>query len=102
MRQAAQAGVYTGSADDVRDGFIHFSTLPQLAETLRRHFAGKADLVVMSVAADALADQLRWGPSRGGELFPHLHGPLAMSSVTRIDELSLRADGTHAIPECLA
>jgi uncharacterized protein (DUF952 family) len=81
--EAAQAaGAYRGSGDDARDGFIHFSTAPQLAGTLAKHFAGQEGLVLVAVDADELGDQLRWEPSRGGELFPHLYGPLPLSAVT--------------------
>ncbi len=76
---AACAGVYRGSAVDLRDGFIHFSTGAQLAETLRRHFAGRRDLVVVAFDPDDLGAGLRWEPSRGGDLFPHLHGELPVS-----------------------
>jgi uncharacterized protein (DUF952 family) len=76
---AATSGVYRGSAADLRDGFIHFSTKVQLAETLRRHFAGQQDLVLVEVASDALGPALRWEPSRGGALFPHLYGELPVS-----------------------
>ena len=78
-REAAAAGVYRGSAVDLRDGFIHFSTAAQLAETLRRHFAGQRDLVLVAVDPDDLGDRLRWEPSRGGDLFPHLYGELPVA-----------------------
>jgi uncharacterized protein (DUF952 family) len=78
---AAQAsGTYTGSDDDLRDGFIHLSTREQLAGTLAKHFAGQADLVLVEVDAGALGDALRFEPSRGGALFPHLYGALPTSA----------------------
>ncbi len=70
-RETERAGAYRGSAVDHRDGFIHFSTAEQAAETAARHFAGQRDLVLVSVDADALGDMLKWEPSRGGALFPH-------------------------------
>jgi uncharacterized protein (DUF952 family) len=72
-------GRYDGSEVDRRDDFIHFSTAVQVPETARRHFAGRENLVVVAVNADAL-DALKWEPSRGGELFPHLYGPLPVSA----------------------
>jgi uncharacterized protein (DUF952 family) len=98
---AVRAGKYAGSRDDARDGFIHFSTTAQLAETLRKHFARREGLVVVSVATEPLGEQLRWEPSRGGDLFPHLYGPLDPTLALRVDALPLRSDGTHAIPEAL-
>jgi uncharacterized protein (DUF952 family) len=73
---AVAVGVYRGSAADERDGFIHFSRESQVAETLRKHFAGQRDLVRVSVDGDALGAALRYEASRGGELFPHLYGEL--------------------------
>jgi len=91
---AAQgAGVFTGSAVDLADGFIHFSTAAQAAETARRHFAGQADLVVLEIEADDLGEALTWEPSRGGDLFPHLYGPLAVSNVLAVTEAPLGGDG---------
>jgi uncharacterized protein (DUF952 family) len=75
-REAVAHGVYRGSADDRRDGFIHFSNAAQLQETLRRHFAGQKALVVVTVDSRSLGDRLRWEASRGGDLFPHLYGDL--------------------------
>jgi uncharacterized protein (DUF952 family) len=75
-REALARGVYQGSADDRRDGFIHLSNAAQLGETLRRHFAGQEDLVVVAVDSRSLGERLRWEPSRGGDLFPHLYGDL--------------------------
>ncbi|MFO0758353.1 MAG: DUF952 domain-containing protein [Byssovorax sp.] len=75
-REAVARGSYAGSAVDLRDGFIHFSTGAQLAETLRRHFAGRRDLVRVAFDPSALGPALRWEPSRGGDLFPHLYGAL--------------------------
>jgi uncharacterized protein (DUF952 family) len=82
-RDAVATGVYRGSAVDRRDGFIHFSTGDQLAETLRRHFAGQVGLVRIEVEAADLGDGLRWEPSRGGALFPHLYGVLPVTLARR-------------------
>jgi uncharacterized protein (DUF952 family) len=98
-REAERHGVYRGSADDARDGFIHFSTASQLAETARKHFAGQADLFLVDVDADALGNALRWERSRNDELFPHLYGELDLGAVTEVRDLRLRPDGTHDIPE---
>ncbi|MFT0875957.1 DUF952 domain-containing protein [Rhodopseudomonas palustris] len=98
-RGAEQAGRYGGSADDARDGFIHFSTAPQLAGTLAKHYAGQTGLKLIAVDAEALGDRLRWEPSRGGELFPHLYGELALSAVTGVQDLVTRPDGSHVVPE---
>jgi uncharacterized protein (DUF952 family) len=77
---AVDRGAYEGSADDRRDGFIHLSAEDQVEETGRRHFAGRDGLVVVAFEAEALGPALRWEPSRGGALFPHLHGPLPASA----------------------
>ena len=76
---AAPSGAFDGSAADARDGFIHFSTAEQVRETAARHFAGQSDLLLVAVAAASLGDALRWEPSRGGALFPHLYAPLPLS-----------------------
>ena len=73
---------FHGSAHDIRDGFIHFSAAHQLAGTAEKHFVGQTDLVLLQVDSDRLApEQLRWEPSRGGDLFPHLYGPLRLDDV---------------------
>lgn len=96
---AAEAvGGYHGGDDDRRDGFIHFSTALQLPETLRRHFAQRPDLVLLAVDADTLGDELKWEPSRGGALFPHLYGSMPCDAVHRVWPLALGADGTHILP----
>lgn len=86
-RAAEAAGVFEGSEVDRRDGFIHFSTEAQVAETARRHFAGQEDLLLIAVDADVLGDRLRWEPSRGGDLFPHLYGSLPLTAVRRVQPL---------------
>src|SRR5260221_8593148 len=98
-REAERQGVYRGSADDIRDGFIHFSLPSQLAETARKHFLGQTGLFLIEVDADALGDALRWEPSRGDELFPHLYGELDLGAVTNVLDMHTRADGSHDIPE---
>ncbi len=87
-RSAEAAGRYDGSADDERDGFIHLSTASQLEETVRRHFAGRDDLVLIGVDAARLGDALRWERSRGGALFPHLYGSLPLDAVKSVERLS--------------
>src|SRR5262245_30376299 len=86
-REAEQAGTYRGSAADRRDGFIHFSTGTQAAETAAKWFIGQHDLVLIAVDAGALGDSLKWEPSRGGALFPHLYGALPLDAVRRVDPL---------------
>lgn len=98
-REAERQGAFRGSADDKRDGFIHFSTASQVAGTAARHFAGQTGLFLIAIDADALGETLRWEPSRGGELFPHLYGELDIGAVTEILDLRARSDGTHDIPE---
>lgn len=88
---AVAVGTYRGSAVDLRDGFIHFSTGAQLAETLRRHFSGQRDLVLVEVDPDDLGAALRWEPSRGGDLFPHLYGELPVALARKVSRLD--ADG---------
>jgi uncharacterized protein (DUF952 family) len=78
--EAESHGLFEGSADDRRDGFIHLSDQSQVAETARRHFAAQDDLILVAFEEDALGPNLRWEPSRGGNLFPHLHGPLPVAS----------------------
>lgn len=97
--EAERQGVYRGSADDARDGFIHFSAASQLAETARKHFLGQTGLVLIEVDAEALGDALRWERSRNDELFPHLYGALDLGAVTGVREMPARSDGTHDIPE---
>ena len=87
------AGVYGGSALDHADGYIHFSTAAQAGETARRHFAGQADLVVLAVDTEALGDRLKWEPSRGADLFPHLYGTLAANLVLDVRSAPLGQDG---------
>jgi uncharacterized protein (DUF952 family) len=100
-REAERQGVYRGSADDLRDGFIHFSTASQVAETARKHYFGKTGLFLVAVDADALGDALRWEPSRNDELFPHLYGELDLGAVTAILDMRARSDGYHDIPELI-
>ena len=98
-REAERQGVYRGSADDARDGFIHFSTASQVAGTARKHFLGQTGLFLIEVDADALGDALRWERSRNNELFPHLFGELDLGAVTAVRDMHARSDGTHDIPE---
>jgi uncharacterized protein (DUF952 family) len=98
-QEATAAGVFAGSAVDGRDGFIHFSTAAQVRETAARHFAGQADLLIVAVDAAQLGDALRWEPSRGGALFPHLYGPLPLDAVRWVADVPLDAAGRHAFPD---
>lgn len=98
-REAERQGVYRGNADDKRDGFIHFSTASQVAETARKHYHGQTGLFLVAVDADALGNALRWERSRNEELFPHLYGELDLGAVTEILDLRARSDGGHDVPE---
>lgn len=97
--QAEAAGVFAGAPIDLADGYIHFSTATQAVETAAKHFAGQSDLVLAAIDADALGEKLRWEPSRGGQLFPHLYAQLLLSAVVWVKDLPLGADGLHHFPE---
>lgn len=96
---AEAAGEFRGSADDSRDGFIHFSTADQLAETAIKHFAKQSDLFLIAVDAGRLGPQLKWERSRGGALFPHLYGPLRLDAVRWARPLPDEIEGRRHLPE---
>ena len=98
---ARDEGIYAGAPIDLQDGFIHFSTAGQLAETLRLHFRGRRGLVLAAVDTAGLGDQLRWEPSRGGALFPHLYGALEMASVLWTEGIDVDEDGNCRLPDRL-
>ncbi len=75
------AGVFAGSPDDIRDGYIHISTPDQVEATAAKWFAGADGLMALTLDADALGEALRWEPARGGVLFPHLYRPLRLDEV---------------------
>ena len=98
-RAALGAGEYRGSPVDERDGFVHFSTAEQLAETAAKHFAKQTELVLIAVDGGALGTDLKWEPSRGGDLFPHLYSPLPISAVLWSRPLPNEIDGRRRLPE---
>lgn len=97
-RDAEAAGVFEGAPVDHADGFIHFSTAAQVRETAARHFGGADDLVLVAVGREALGPALRDEPSRSGDLFPHLYGPLPLSAVRWTAPLPLESGG-HRFPD---
>ncbi|MCU9847746.1 DUF952 domain-containing protein [Defluviimonas sp. WL0024] len=92
------AGETAGAPVDLADGFIHFSTAAQVAETAAKHFAEESDLVLVAFEATALGPSLKWEASRGGALFPHLYRPLTLAEVVWDKSLPLGATG-HIFPE---
>jgi uncharacterized protein (DUF952 family) len=94
-RAAEALAAFDGAPVDLADGYIHFSTAAQVRDTAAKHFAGERDLLLVAVEAERLGEALRYEPSRGGDLFPHLYGKLQLADVLRVDALPLRADGTH-------
>ena len=96
---AIAAGLFHGSAIDVADGFIHFSTAAQVRETAKKHFAGVSGLILVAVPANALGDAIKWERSRGGDLFPHLYGSLPIAAASWVKPLPIAADGHHLFPE---
>jgi uncharacterized protein (DUF952 family) len=86
-------GRFTGSAVDHKDGYIHLSTAAQAGDTARLHFAGQTGLVLLELVAEDFGADLKWEPSRGGSLFPHLYIPLDPTRVRSVQALALNADG---------
>ena len=91
-------GATQGAPIDVIDGYVHFSTAAQAAETAAKHFAGEEGLVLLALESDALAPDLRWEPSRGGQLFPHLYRDLRLTDILWDAPLPL-VNGIHQFPE---
>jgi uncharacterized protein (DUF952 family) len=99
--EARAAGRYLGSAEDARDGFLHFSTADQLRASAAKHRAGQPDLWLVAVRPEALGVTLRWEPAAGGKrpgLFPHLYGPLPLAAVQWAGPLPVAPDGLHIFP----
>ncbi|ATY31195.1 DUF952 domain-containing protein [Sphingomonas psychrotolerans] len=91
-------GSFAGAPVDLKDGYIHLSTAAQLQETIDKHFAGQSDLWLAAVDLDALAGVVKWEPSRGGALFPHLYGALPLDAVIAYSELHYEPDGSLRLP----
>jgi uncharacterized protein (DUF952 family) len=99
--QALEGGRFLGSAVDREDGYIHLSTADQAPDTARLHFFGRDDLVLVRLNSLRLGERLKWEPSRGGALFPHLYGALDCRLVEASDPIPLAADGTPLIASLL-
>ena len=97
-RATLAEGRYDGSAVDLADGYIHFSTAAQVEETAARHFTAQPGLLLVAVDTAVLGAALRWEPSRGGALFPHLYQPLGLDAVRWAVPLPVGPDGRHRFP----
>ena len=97
-RVAESDGAFRGSDVDQRDGFIHFSTAAQVAETATKHFAKQSGLMLVAVDSEALGPALKWDRSRGNELFPHLYAALPLSAVRWARPLPDEVDGRRVFP----
>lgn len=93
--EAEAGGTFRGAPIDLADGYIHFSTEAQVAETAAKHFTGQRNLVLLAVDPQHLGTALKWEVSRGGALFPHLYAPLAVADVLWSKPLPLKGDGSH-------
>jgi len=96
--EAERQAVFAGSAKDREDGFIHFSTAQQVPGTLARYYAGATDLVLAAVDPVPLGEALRYEPSRGGALFPHLYGTLPLTCVRWTRPIARNQDGGYVLP----
>lgn len=98
MARLEADGRFAGAPVDLADGYIHLSTAAQLDATVAKHFAGRDGLFVAAVDLSAFGDALRWEPSRGGALFPHLYAPLDLGAVLWVRPMPLGDDGAHRFP----
>ena len=89
---------FAGAPVDLADGYIHMSTAEQLTETVDKHFAGQTDLHIAAVDLGSFGESLKWEPSRGGQLFPHLYGPLLLETVIAYGPLKRSANGAVKLP----
>jgi uncharacterized protein (DUF952 family) len=98
MAALERDGSLAGAPVDLADGYIHLSTAAQLQETLDKHFAGQDGLWLAAVDLEALGEAVKWEPSRGGQLFPHIYGPLPLDAVIAYSEHHYEADGSLRLP----
>ncbi len=98
MAQLEADGSFAGAPVDLADGYIHLSTAGQLDETVAKHFAGQSGLHIAAVDLYVLSDAVKWEPSRGGALFPHIYGALPLSAVTAYGAVELGDDGRIRLP----
>jgi uncharacterized protein (DUF952 family) len=98
MAALEHAGMFEGAPIDLADGYIHLSTEDQVAETLDKHFAGQQNLWIAEVDLEALGDVVKWEPSRGGQLFPHIYAPLPLSAVVAYSPVEREPDGRVRLP----
>jgi uncharacterized protein (DUF952 family) len=96
--RALQADRFEGAPIDLADGYIHLSSRDQLTETVDKHFAGQADLWVAAIDLEALGGSVKWEESRGGQLFPHIYGPMPLDVVIAYSPLERDDDGTVKLP----
>ena len=97
--EAEKAKVFRGAPVDLEDGYIHFSTASQVADTITKHFAGQDNLLLLEVDVALLGDEVRWERSRGGALFPHLYADMPTEAVVSVLALPLNAEGKHVLPD---
>lgn len=95
---AKAVGEFAGAAIDIKDGYIHLSTADQVVETVKKHFGGQDNLLLLSVATAGMGDDLKWETSRNDQLFPHLYRPLVVADVTAEEALLINDDGSHQFP----
>jgi uncharacterized protein (DUF952 family) len=98
-RAAEDRGVFTGAGIDLNDGFIHLSSAAQARRTAQLYFKGQGNLVLVAVDGASLGDALKYEPSRDGDLFPHLYGPLPLAAVLSVRPLLIGTDGSHIFPK---
>ncbi|MEL7106699.1 MAG: DUF952 domain-containing protein [Pseudomonadota bacterium] len=96
-----EAGETQGAPVDLADGYIHMSTREQAPETLAKHFAGETKLILLALEVETLGDALKWEPSRGGALFPHLYRPLRSEDIAWSAPVAMY-NGKHILPEAPA
>jgi uncharacterized protein (DUF952 family) len=100
-QNAERSGYFLGSSDDLRDGFIHFSTAAQVKATAEKYFTGRNDLLLVAFDESGFGNDLKWEPSRGGDLFPHLYAKLPAAAALWCRELALDPQGVPQIPDDL-
>jgi uncharacterized protein (DUF952 family) len=98
LEQMQRDGLFRGTPADIADGYIHLSCGSQLTETVDKHYSGVYGLVLAAVDLSRLGDAVRWEPSRGGQLFPHIHGILTTDAVVSVVPLERTPDGAVKLP----